>query len=146
MQPDAENPRVSFITKGLRDVSRFGDTGPLGSAAGEELDATDPALGTPEHALVIASSRGHSAQMQLVPEDMGMPHAGLSGAYNPDVRADVVFFETPAGGAVFATGSMTWTASLCVDDYANPLALMTDNALKRFLDPAPFAMPAPWSK
>ena len=102
MQSDVQDPRVSFLMQGLKDVTRFGDTGPLGSAAGEELDATDAALGTPEHALVIASSKGHSAHMQLVPEDMGMPHLGLSGAYNPDVRSDIVFFETPSGwGRVF---------------------------------------------
>jgi N,N-dimethylformamidase len=143
MQAGAHDPRAAFLVRGLDHVTRFGESGPLGSAAGEELDAVDAALGTPDHVLIIASSTGHSANMQLVPEDMAMPHPALSGAYNPDVRADVVFFETPAGGAVFATGSMTWTASLSESDYANPVAVMTHNALSRFLDPALFVMPTP---
>jgi N,N-dimethylformamidase len=52
--------------------------------------------------------------------------------------ADMVFFETPAGGAVFSVGSMTYAGSLAVDDFASPLARLTANVLRRFRDPAPF--------
>ena len=50
----------------------------------------------------------------------------------------MVFFETPAGGAVFSVGSMTYAGSLPVDDFASPLARLTANVLRRFRDPAPF--------
>jgi len=52
--------------------------------------------------------------------------------------ADMVFFETPAGGAVFSVGSMTYVGSLPVDNYTSPLTRLTTNVLRRFLDPAPF--------
>jgi N,N-dimethylformamidase len=140
IQPGASDERAAFIMHGIEDIRIFGESGPLGSAAGEELDAVDLALGTPDNTIILASSRGHSANMQLMPEELLMPHLALSGAYNPNVRSDVVFFETPSGGAVFSTGSMTWTASLCVDGYQNVVETMTANALRRFLDPTPFAM------
>jgi N,N-dimethylformamidase len=50
----------------------------------------------------------------------------------------MVFFETPAGGAVFSAGSMTYVGALPPDGYANPCARLTMNVLRRFLDPAPF--------
>ena len=60
---------------------------------------------------------------------------------DPDVRADLVFFETPAGGAVFSTGSIAWAGSLAHDGYRNDVSRITRNVLRRFLDPAPFAHP-----
>ena len=57
------------------------------------------------------------------------------------VRADVVFFETPEGGAVFTTGSITWAGSLAINDYDNDVAKLTTNVLKRFVDIAPFESP-----
>ncbi len=60
---------------------------------------------------------------------------------NPLVRAELVFFETPSGGAVFATGSIAWAASLCHLHYGNNVAQITHNVVRRFLDPTPFAVP-----
>jgi N,N-dimethylformamidase len=57
------------------------------------------------------------------------------------VRADMLFFETPSGGAVFSTGSIAWAASLAHAGYNNEVAHITGNVLRRFLDPAPFEMP-----
>jgi N,N-dimethylformamidase len=126
------------LLEGLEAVTTFGESGLLGSAAGEELDAIDYQLGTPEHTLIIASSEGHSASMQATPEDILMPHQANSGLYDPNLRADVTFFETAAGGAVFAAGSMTWTASLSAD---TTVARLTHNALLRFLQEDKFEIP-----
>ena len=41
-----------------------------GAAAGFELDRADMMLGTPRHALVIASSEGHGGSFVLVPEEL----------------------------------------------------------------------------
>ena len=136
-QSDALSERARFITTGIDTTLAFGKTGLIGSAAGEELDAVDAALGTPSHTLVIAASRGHTNAMQLVPEDVLMPYQGQNGASNPDVRSDVVFFETPSGGAVFSVGSMTWTACLQGPD-SQTVADITRNVLTRFVDPTPF--------
>ena len=52
--------------------------------------------------------------------------------------ADMTFFETAAGGAVFSVGSMTYVGSLPPDGYGNVCAKLTTNVLRRFMDPAPF--------
>ncbi len=57
---------------------------------------------------------------------------------DPEVRADIVFFETPKGGAVVSVGSIAWAASLAHDDYDNNVARLSANVLKRFLSDAPF--------
>ena len=48
---------------------------------------------------------------------MNSPH--LTGSQSDLVRADLVFFETPAGGAVFSTGSIAWIGSLSHNGYDN---------------------------
>jgi N,N-dimethylformamidase len=134
--------RAAFIFAGIGARERIGDFGVLGGAAGLELDATDPALGTPGHALVLARSAGHSNVYLLTVEEMMSTHPSVDGLDNPLVRAELVFFETPSGGAVFATGSIAWAASLCHEGYRNNVARITANVLRRFLDPTPFAPPA----
>lgn len=62
---------------------------------------------------------------------------------DPNVRADMVFFECPNGGAVFTTGSIAWISSLAHDGYDNNVAQISTNVLHRFLDPAPFPAPFP---
>ena len=53
-------------------------------------------------------------------------------------RQDLVFFETPNGGAVFSTGSIAWAGSLAHNGYDNNVSRLTENVLRRFLDSAPF--------
>ena len=60
---------------------------------------------------------------------------------DPKVRADLTFFETPAGGAVFSTGSISYAGALSVNGYDNDVARLTANVLQRFVDQAPFAYP-----
>ncbi|MDE0418678.1 MAG: LamG domain-containing protein [bacterium] len=141
--PESLDPRASFIFEGIgRDelIGTFGIQG--GGASGSEIDATDPRLGTPRHALVVARSEGHSADTWLVPDETGFHHSAMDGVQNPDIRADMTFFETPSGGAVFSTGSIAWGASLPHAGWQNNVATVTGNVLNRFLDPEPFAMPA----
>jgi len=49
-----------------------------------------------------------------------------------------VFFETPGGGAVFAVGSISWAGSLPANGYDNNVSRITENVLRRFLDPSAF--------
>jgi N,N-dimethylformamidase len=134
--------RAAFIFEGIDKDEVLGDFGFLGGgASGGEIDAAAPLLGTPSHALVVASSEGHSENTYLVPDETGFHHSAMDGAQNPRVRADMTFFETPAGGAVFSVGSIAWSASLPHNDFDNNIARITENVLRRFLDPEPFAMP-----
>ena len=59
-------------------------------------------------------------------------------AVSPLVKADLVFYETAAGGAVFSTGSIAWAGSLSHNGYDNNVSRIMRNVLNRFLDPEPF--------
>ena len=57
----SHDPRAEFIFEGVPDDALIGDAGlVLDGAAGLEIDRADVALGTPSHALVVASARGFS--------------------------------------------------------------------------------------
>jgi N,N-dimethylformamidase len=135
--PGSFDPRARFIFEGTGPQERIGDFGSLGGAAGFELDIADPALGTPPHALVLAQSVEHSNVYAVTPEELISAQPGTDGIEHPKVRADMVFFETPNGGAVFSTGSITWATALAHNGYDNNVARITGNVLKRFIDPAP---------
>ncbi len=140
--PASFDSRAAFIFAGIGEDEIIGDFGYLGGgASGGEIDAADPMLGTPPHTLVVASSKGHSENTWLVPDETGFHHSAMDGAQNPRVKADMTFFETPGGGAVFSTGSIAWSASLPHNGYANNVATVSENVLRRFLDPEPFTMP-----
>ena len=137
------DPRVAFVFEGLGEDELIGDFGILGGgASGSEIDAVDPLLGTPPHTLVVASSEGHSANTYLVPDETGFHHAAMDGAQNPRVRADMTFFETPSGGAVFSVGSIAWGASLPHNGYDNNVARVSENVVRRFLEEQPFRIPS----
>jgi N,N-dimethylformamidase len=76
--------------------------------------------------------------MYLAPEETDFHHQVMTGADNPHVRADMVFYECPNGGAVFSTGSIAWAASLAHAGYDNNVSRITDNVLRRFIDDAGF--------
>jgi N,N-dimethylformamidase len=137
-KPGSFDPRAAFIFEGVGADEKIGDFGGVGGgAAGLELDIIDPKLGTPPHALLLASSENHSNVYLMTPEEIISTYPGLDGIEDPRVRADMVFFETPNGGAVFSTGSIAWAGSLAHNGYANNVACITANVLRRFLDPAP---------
>ena len=48
------------------------------------------------------------------------------------IRAAIVYFETADGGAVFATGSITFCGSLSHAGYANGVSRMLGNVVRRF--------------
>jgi len=137
----SRDPRAAFLFAGIEDEI-IGDFGAWGDgAAGLEIDCYDAALGSPPHALILASSEGHSNSFLLVNEELLSNRRGVDGTTNARIRADMVFFETPSGGAVFATGSIAFIASLAHRGYDNNVARLLRNAVARFLDPTPFAIP-----
>jgi N,N-dimethylformamidase len=138
----ARDPRVAFAMQGLPAEGQFGGHGSvLGGAAGFELDRADPELGTPPHALIIASADGFSDVYQGVVEDIRTADSQQGGTVSPGVRSDIVFYETAAGGAVFSVGSIAYCGALNDGDGDNDVSRLTENVLRRFVDPAPFARP-----
>jgi N,N-dimethylformamidase len=138
---DASNPRVNFIFEGIettagRRIGGFGLSG--GGAAGLEIDRADRAHGTPEHALIMASSTHHTDIYLMVPEDILDPTPDMSGTQSPLIRADMTFFETRGGGAVFSTSSIAWAGAMAWNGYDNEISKITENVLRRFQNQAPF--------
>jgi len=140
--PDAENSRVAWIFAGTTEGEVFGDYGidrVHGAAAGFEIDKFNPGNGVPRHALNLAKSEPLKEKI----EEVKMATAPISVHYTPASPADhgqanLVFFETPKGGAMFSTGSITWMSSTPEKNYDNDVAKITNNVLKRFLDLKPF--------
>jgi N,N-dimethylformamidase len=137
----SHDPRAVFIFDGVPEEV-LGDFGILqGGAAGLEIDCVDPMLGTPPHALVVARSENHSNTYELVNEEIRVGHGLTDGVINQQIHADMVFFETQSGGAVFSTGSIAYAGSFGHRNFDNPIARMTWNVLHRFVDPAAFVPP-----
>jgi N,N-dimethylformamidase len=90
-------------------------------------------LGTPPHALKLATSEEHTQQVLLVNEEFGVVPIALGGDQNERVRADIVFYETPSGGAVFSVGSISWCGSLPFNAFENNVSRITENVLRRFM-------------
>ena len=125
--------RANFIFEGIGEDERIGDFGfAFDGASGQEIDKFDRGLGSPPHALVVATSEGHNDNMLLVSEEYNSSHLMLGGTESAEVRSDMVFFETRSGGAVFSTGSISWIASLAWNDCENNVSTITRNVLERF--------------
>jgi N,N-dimethylformamidase len=134
----SHDPRAAFIFEGVPE-ELLGDFGILqGGAAGLEIDCVDPMLGTPPHALVVARSENHSNTYELVNEEVRVAHGLTDGLINQQIHADMVFFETQSGGAVFSTGSIAYAGSFGHRNFDNPIARLTWNVLRRFADPTAF--------
>ena len=138
----SHDPRAAFIFEGVADEI-IGDFGILqGGAAGYEIERVDAALGTPAHTLLLASSENHSNLYDLMVASIGDVLPNTDPDAPEKIRADMVFFETPGGGAVFSTGSIAWSGSLGNFGYDNNVTAISNNVLRRFADPDPFTMPA----
>lgn len=136
---DVTDPAVSFIVEGIDRDERIGDFGlDGGGASGFELDRYDLNLGTPPNTKLLAHSEGHSDNYPRVAEEIQftMPHLGATMDYQ--VRGDIVFFPTHGGGGVFSSSSISWCGSLAHNEYDNNVSCMTENVIRRFLDPTPF--------
>jgi N,N-dimethylformamidase len=121
------------------DEEIVGSFGTVGSgAAGLELDRYDYDLGSPLHAEILATSENLSQYYVPAPEEINGVLPANCTEQTPLVRGDMIFFETPACGAVFSVGSIAWAGSLSHNRYNNNVSTITRNVLRRFLDPTAF--------
>lgn len=137
--PASRDPVHAWIFEGVEDdiLGDYGLSG--GGAAGYELDRTDPALGTPENAVVLARSENEPDSVELVPEELIVRRCTLEG--NPpqmvlpqaaQFGAEMVYFDKPNRGAVFAVGSITFCGSLWRNGFEGPVSRILQNILRRF--------------
>ncbi len=134
LRPEARDPKYAWIFEGVVGET-FGDYGLSGGgAAGFELDRADFALGSPANIAILARSEDPPASFVTVPEEL-LSHLATVTGESPDAlkRAEIVHFDTPGGGAVFATGSITWCGSLWKDGaFQGPVSQIMENVVRRF--------------
>ena len=131
---DTTDPDIGWILAGIEDdvLGDFGFSG--GGAAGFELDRLDVRLGTSENVRIIASSEKHSESFVLVPEEHLTHITNWPGEPVEDLlRADMIYFDVPGGGAVFSTGSITFCGSLPWNNFDNNISKLLRNVFDRFL-------------
>ncbi|MES2530690.1 MAG: N,N-dimethylformamidase beta subunit family domain-containing protein [Pseudomonadota bacterium] len=136
--PASHDPRAAFIFEGVGAEEVIGDFGLRGGAGGHEIDRVDMRLGSPPNLLHVATADAFGSGGLATPEEFGVSHRGLGGDQNSQIRADMTFFPTARGGAVFTTGSIAWGMAFAHRGYDNNVSRITGNVLRRFLDPAPF--------
>jgi N,N-dimethylformamidase len=134
-QADPGSP-ADWVFAGVRNAE-FGRYGTSGGAAGLEIDAVNPLLGTPDSAVVLATSVGHSDDMLEARENFNMTSRILGAARNPRVHSDLVLVPREQGGAVFATGSIAFAGALAHNDGDNDVAQLLGNVFDRFVSGKP---------
>jgi N,N-dimethylformamidase len=138
------DPRAAWMFEGIGRDEPIGDFGLVfGGAAGSEIDSVDFDIGTPPHALVVAEATDFGVDFHWVNEEFLHTHSAVNGENCPYVRCDMVFYETPRGGAVFSVSSIAFAGSLSHNRYENNVSRLLGNVLARFLDPQPFAPLSP---
>jgi N,N-dimethylformamidase len=136
--PESHDPALAWIFDGLpEDHELIGDHPSLvfpRGAAGFELDRADVALGTPAHAIVLASSsaQDYTRSYQHAIEEVLTSDSNQGAPGQPLVKADLVLLRYPNGGAVFSTGSIAWCGALAHAGGDNDVSRITDNVLRAF--------------
>jgi N,N-dimethylformamidase len=129
--PASFDPRVAHLFDGIGEDEPIGEKGAvLGAAASYEVDFANVLMGTPAHALVIATA--------TMPEKFFyMPYPILEALGSESEltrrRADMVYFETGKGGAVFSASSVGWNGSLSHNGDLNAASRLTANVLRCFI-------------
>ncbi|MDP2376390.1 N,N-dimethylformamidase beta subunit family domain-containing protein, partial [Reyranella sp.] len=132
--PAARDNTHAWVFEGVKDelFGGYGFSG--GGAAGFELDRLDHRLGSPLNAVVLASSEGHDRRNFVVvhEERLGVTTTIPGQTLEELIHADMTYIEKPAGGAVFAVGSITYCGSLPHNKFDNDVSRLTFNVLNRF--------------
>lgn len=126
-------PGLAWMFAGVGDEELIGEHGFGGGASGDEIDRFDVRNGSPEGALVLATSTGHSDEFGIAIEDLSFPALNTLGTQTDLIRSDIVYYVTASGGAVFSVGSINWYCSLAWDAYDNNVARLTKNVINGFL-------------
>lgn len=132
--PASYDKAFAWMFEGISDecLGDFGVSG--GGAAGFELDRADVTLGTPANAVVLARSEKHQSHFVTVPEEL-LNHLVAINGEKPEtlVRAEIIYADLPKGGALFATGSITFCGSLGEKGGDNDVSRLLENVVRRLM-------------
>ena len=135
------DPRAAFIFEGIGMDETIGDFGLIGGgAAGLELDIADPTLGTPPHALVVASLGGATpTPISLVNEEVcRSPRRTRWARHNPRCAPTSCSSRPPTAARCSRPARSPGAAALAHNGYDNNVARITGNVLRRFAADEPF--------
>ena len=141
--PASREARFAWMFDGIEEdvLGDYGLSG--GGAAGFELDRADPMLGTPDDTVILARSEDPLPSFLTVPEELLANTITINGEPVPDLaRGEIVYFDTPSGGAVFSVGSITFCGSLWRNGFEGPVSRLLENVVRRFAGVAGRASPA----
>jgi N,N-dimethylformamidase len=131
--PASYEPRFAWMFEGIEEdvLGDYGLSG--GGAAGFELDRADPLLGTPDGTVILARSENPLPSFFPVLEEWLSNLLSTNGEPIDDLaRGEIVYFDTPSGGAVFSVGSITFCGSLWRNGFEGPISRLVENVLRRF--------------
>jgi N,N-dimethylformamidase len=131
--PASREPRFAWMFDGIEEdvLGDYGLSG--GGAAGFELDRADPMLGTPDGAAILARSEDPLPSFLTVPEELLSNTISINGEPVEDLsRGEIVYFDTPSGGAVFSVGSITFCGSLWRNGFEGPISRLLENVVRHF--------------
>jgi N,N-dimethylformamidase len=133
--PPSRDARFAWMFGGI-DEDVLGDYGLSGGgAAGFELDRADPLLGTPDGTVILARSENPLPSFLTVPEELLSNTISINGEKVEDLsRGEIVYFDTPSGGAVFSVGSITFCGSLWRNGFEGAVSRLLENVVRRFGD------------
>jgi N,N-dimethylformamidase len=131
--PDSRRPDCAWVFEGV-EGEVFGETGTvLGAAAGYEVDATDPHLGTHPGTVVLARAEGFPPG--YVPDPTRW-HAGGEAEARARQAAEMTLRHLPGGGMVFSASSVAWCGALPSPGETNDVGRITANLIARATRPA----------
>jgi N,N-dimethylformamidase len=131
--PASRDSRFAWMFAGIEGdvIGDYGLSG--GGAAGFELDRADPMLGTPDGTVILARSENPLPSFLTVLEELLSNTVTVNGEKVEDLaRGEIVYFDTPSGGAVFSVGSITFCGSLWRNGFEGPVSRLLENVVRRF--------------
>lgn len=125
---DSERPQYSWLFNGVQNGRSFGDTGiVLGAAAGYEVDATDPHLGTHPDSVVVARADGFPDSFV---HDPARWYEGGDAQRENRRCAEMTLRNLKSGGLIFSASSVAWLGAL-PEAGMNDVGRITLNLLNR---------------
>lgn len=126
---DSHDPRASWMFKGVESDS-FGHEGiVLGGAAGYEVDATDPHLGTAPDTIVVARSTAFADSFFHDPTRW---YEGGADEERQRSCAEITLRPLSNGAHILSVGSVAWLGALPVTGEMNDIGRVMLNILGTF--------------
>jgi N,N-dimethylformamidase len=124
--PQSHDASAAWLFDGVANET-FGDDGiVLGGAAGYEVDATDPHLGTSPDTTVIARATGFPDSFV---HDATRWYEGGADERASRRCAEMTLRHLPSGGLIFCASSVAWCGALPAGDAMNDVGRITRNLL-----------------